>query len=446
MGKTLTPENVRDELQQVEAKAADAWAKADGLRSAAIDEGVNLLEDADAFAKVDEAFKEYDALAANAEELRGKIGELDGIDARYRNGANGGGLPLGNADRLGEQNVAQMTAGQRFVASAEYEAFRDSGAFQSEAAFASAMQRGLERPVEIMTKAEMGALLQAQRFGATTVTGGGATSAGPFIQNDLQPGFIEYIREQPTLASIVGQGETDSDTVEYVTQSAPDSNAAATAEDTAANESTYTFATQTTQVRELTHYVPVTLRAMADNGQIRSIIENELALDTFDLLDTLVATGDGTGENFTGIYNASISTLARGADNQSAALHKAMTTVRVAAGVLMEVDYIGLHPNDWQKVRLEEDGQGNYIFGPPAIAGPKQVWGIPVVSSTVFTEGTPLVGNFRRSARLWRREGLSVTTGLNNDDFTKRRVSLLAAMRAAFAVTRPTGFCSVTGF
>ena len=69
-----------------------------------------------------------------------------------------------------------------------------------------------------------------------------------------------------------------------------------------------------------------------------------------------------------------------------------------------------------------------------------------MVTSTVFTEGTVLAGAFERSARLWLREGLAVTSGLDGNDFTKRRVSLLAAMRVAFAVTRPGGFCTVTGF
>jgi HK97 family phage major capsid protein len=149
----------------------------------------------------------------------------------------------------------------------------------------------------------------------------------------------------------------------------------------------------------------------------------------------------------TGIYNtAGINTRALAPDSRADAVHKAMTQIRVAAGVLLEPDAIGMHPNDWQDLRLEKESSGAYLLGPAGMAGDKQVWGMPVVVSTVFTDGTPLVGNFFRGATLWLREALEVTTGLSGTDFTQRRVSILAALRAAFAVGRATAFTTITGF
>ncbi|PKN81540.1 MAG: phage major capsid protein [Chloroflexi bacterium HGW-Chloroflexi-9] len=441
---TLNIENVRTALAEAEKRAAAAWANADGIRAGMIKEGVDLQEEEN-FNKISEAFKVYDQAKEEAAQLGSKLGELAAIEQMYRAPGAGGGLPQG-ATPGGDR--ARQRLGHRFTSSEQYQRLHRDGVFSGgEAMGVQIIGRGFDRPIEVMSRDEIGALLEAGRFGATTITGGGATSAGPFIQNDLMPGFIAYLRETPRVAQVVGQGTTDSDVVEYVTQSAVTNAAAETAEDTQASEATYAYATNTTNVKEITHFVPITLRAMANAGQLRGVIENELVIDVLDRLDSEVAAGNGSGQNFTGITATSgIGTFALGAYTRLDAIHRAITTVRTAAGVRLESDYIGMHPNDWQKVRLEKDSNGNYLMGPAGMAGDKQVWGVPVIASSVFTEGTIVAGNFNRGATLWLREGLSVNAGLDGNDFTKRRISLLAAMRAAFVAHRPTAFCTVTSF
>lgn len=442
---TLATEDVRKELKRIEAEAATGFAAAEKLKAEVIESGVNPLGDSTgekaAFEKVDEAYKAYSVKADAAAELKERLDRAAQID-----GINQPQSP--SLRPIQGQFVEQvLRAGDRFVQSPEYAALEASGAFGTEAGFLAAMGRGLERPVAILERDELEAAIRGWRMGAVTVTGGGATSAGPFIQADLIPGFIAFIRKTPLLASLVGQGVTDSDVVEYVTQSAPTDVAAETAEDTAAPESTYPYATKTTNVREITHFVPVTLRAMADHGQIRTIIEEEIGFGVIDRLDTQLYSGDGVGQNLEGIVNVSgINTRALGADSRLDAIHKAMTQIRVKAGVLGEPDAVIMHPNDWEQVRLEKDANANYLLGPAAFAGAKQVWSIPVHAGTVATEGTALVGAFERSARMWLREGLAVTTGLSGTDFTQRRVSILGALRLAFAVPRPGGFTTITAF
>lgn len=437
----LTSDKVRDALNAANAKASQAWAAADAMRSAMIAEGVDPSQ-GENFEKVSSAFREYDEAREEAAQLEAKLTELSRIDAMYR---GGGRLPSGDGRRI-EQRLSRRM-GDRLTQSEEYRALHAAGAFSSEAAFMSQLMHGFARPVELMSRDELEAMLGMGRIGATTITGGGATSAGPFIQNDLQPGFVAYARKRPSIASIVGPGSTDSDTVEYVTESAPTSAAAETAEDTAASESTYAYATATATVREITHFVPVTLRAMADAGQLRTIVEGRLAVDALDRLDSELYSGNGSGQNLTGVTAASgIGTFALGGYTRIDAIHRAITTVRTAAGVLADVDYIVMHPNDWQKVRLEKDQNGQYLMGPSTVSGSEQVWGVPVIASTVATEGTITVGDFGGSSTMWLREGLSVTSGLDGNDFTKRRISLLAAIRVAFAVTRAGGFCTVTSF
>lgn len=441
---TLNIENLQAALKAAEDKAAQAWAAADKKRADMIAQGVDVTQ-GDAFEQLDTAFKAYDAARDEAEQYGTQLGRMSAIEALYK-GPKPAGM-RGDASRLGERPRGRLS--DRFIQSEQYQRLHKDGVFTGgEALGAQIIGRGFDRPIEMMARDELAMLLEASgRFGATTLTGGGATSAGPFIQNDLQPGFIAYLRETPRVAAVVGQAQTDSDVVEYVTQSAVTNAAAETAEDTQAAEATYAFATNTTNVKEITHFVPITLRAMADAGQLRGIIENELIVDVLDRLDAEVANGNGSGQNFTGIQGTSgIGTFALGAYTRLDAIHRAMTTVRTAAGVRLECDYVGMHPNDWQKVRLEKDANGQYLLGPAGMSGDRQVWGVPALVSANFSEGTVTVGNFQRGATLWLREGVSVNAGLDGNDFTKRRVSLLAAMRAAFVAHRAAAFCNITSF
>ncbi len=446
MSKALNAENLREEIEKVEAQAAVKFTAAEKVKAEMIESGVNPLTDTDAFAKVDEAYMEHSVLADEVGEMRHRLTAISSWGEGGTTPSQPSPQPrpfAGSAEGVGPP----MTAGRRLVESPEYKALAEQGVFDSDAAF-QAMQQGLARPVTILDRdAIEAALMSGQGMQAATVTGGGATSGGAFIQNDIMPGFVPLARKTPTLADLVAPGTTDSDTVEYVKQTAVATQAAETAEDAAAPEATVTFTPATTGVVEIPVFVPITRRAMADEGQLRTIVENDLVAGVLDRLDTQLATGDGAGENLTGIYNASgIGTQALGGDTRPDAIHKAFTLIRVAGGVLGEPDGIGMHPNDWQDLRLQKDSNNNYLLGPAGVAGAKQIFGVPAIDSTVFTDGTPLAGAFRRGAQMWLREGVTVTSGLNNDDFTKRRISLLAVMRAAFAVKLPGAFATITGF
>jgi hypothetical protein len=54
-----------------------------------------------------------------------------------------------------------------------------------------------------------------------------------------------------------------------------------------------------------------------------------------------------------------------------------------------------------------------------------------------------LVGSFAEGVILWIREAVSVILGLDSDDLTRNRVTLLGEMRAALTVIQPTAFAKV---
>jgi HK97 family phage major capsid protein len=66
------------------------------------------------------------------------------------------------------------------------------------------------------------------------------------------------------------------------------------------------------------------------------------------------------------------------------------------------------------------------------------------VASTAIAVGTALVGDFGLGATLFIREGVAVRiSDSDQDDFTRRRVTLLGEIRCGLAVWQPTCFCLV---
>jgi HK97 family phage major capsid protein len=292
----------------------------------------------------------------------------------------------------------------------------------------------------------------------TLLFGSSATSGGAFVQNDVQPGYLELLQREINVLSLVPRMTTDSDTVEYVQQTSFTNSAAFVAEatgnartgtDGTKPESALAFQTVTAPVKTLAHWLPVTNRMLSDASQIRGVINSQLLLGLSLVLESQVISGDGTGENLTGILNAGINTIAKGADNEVDALFKARTMSRTASK--LTPTGIVLNPIDYQQVRLLRENAasatlGQYLMGPPNTLGVPTVWGMPVVESEALAENTALVGNFMQGATVFDREQSSIRVGTINEQFIRNIQTILAEQRVTLVVWRPTAFTRVTGY
>ncbi len=279
------------------------------------------------------------------------------------------------------------------------------------------------------------------------ITGLSNTSAGAFIDEDRKP-YVDLPRRPTMIRNLITVGTTDSDTVKYARQTDYTPVAAETAEATALTtgtkpEAAMGFELVTEAVTTIPVWIPSTRQALADVGQLRTMIESQLRYDIEYRVESEITAGDGTGENFEGILsNSNIQSQALGSDTRPDAVHKALTKLRL---LFYEPSAAAFHPNDWQEVALSKTSDGVYYWGGPAVAQSQQIWGLPAVTTPAVTEGTSLVGDFRQAV-LWIREGITLYASDSHDDFfIKNLVAVLAEMRGAFGVLRPKAFCKVTG-
>lgn len=178
-----------------------------------------------------------------------------------------------------------------------------------------------------------------------------------------------------------------------------------------------------------------------DYADLVKFLDFELRGDVLLTLDWEMLLGDGTGEHFEGIFYADGINVQAFSTTASATLRRAMAVVEQRG---YENTAMVLSPLDFALLELELNSGGDYRGNrAPADAGPRTVWGVPVVSSPVITEGLAVVGDLSQVA-LWEREKVQVTiTETNADDFTKNLFTARAEMRAAFGVPIPQSLALV---
>lgn len=270
------------------------------------------------------------------------------------------------------------------------------------------------------------------------------TSAG-WPPETLRSGrLVEEALRPIRVLDILPVGETSQAAVVYMEETSVTAAAAETAEGAAYPEATLALTEQSSPVRKIAVWLPVTDEQMEDVEGVQSYVEQRLAFFLRQRLDEQVIVGNGTAPNLRGFLNVSgIQTQAKGADPTPDAIYKAMVKVMVVGRATPTA--IVIHPNDWQEIKLLRSADGIYIWGSPSEAGPDRIWGMPVVQSDAITEGTALVGDFAGHSQLFFRRGVEVQVGYQGADFVQGRQAVRADLRAALAVYRPEAFCTVTG-
>lgn len=282
----------------------------------------------------------------------------------------------------------------------------------------------------------------------TLLTGASSTSAGALIVNDRKPILDSFYQRPLTIRDLITIGQTDSDTVEYVRVTGVTNNAAMVAEATATGDSTGTkpesamaMAIVTEAVKILAHWIPATRNALADAGQLRTLIDEFLRYGIDEELEDQIVSGSGTGQNFTGIYNTSGIIAQAYSTDILTSLRKGRTQVRVQGRT--NATAYAMNPADWETVDLLKDNENRYYFGGPQVLGNPRIWGLPVVESEAITVGLPIVADWSKAVLWDRMQTQILVSDSHSDFFIRNMIAILAEMRAAFGVIRAKAFATV---
>lgn len=218
-------------------------------------------------------------------------------------------------------------------------------------------------------------------------------------------------------------------------------------------QSTLTFTGEQASTRTIAHWEAAHRNALADEPQLRGLIENELLYGLRLVEDDQILNGTGTGQDLLGIRNVpGIQTYAWSdgataaennvADNKADAIRRAMTLALLS---YYEPTGVVMHDSDWEDVELLKDENGQYLLAVSiALGGEKRVWRAPVVTTPAMEEGFALVGSFGIGATLYDREEGSIRIAEQHSTFfVENAIVVLAEERLALATKRPESFVEV---
>lgn len=257
--------------------------------------------------------------------------------------------------------------------------------------------------------------------------------------------LVDFVTRPIQVADLIPQTTTSQSAVQYMEETTFTNAAVEVAEGGTYPEAALALTEQTSIVRKIAVFLPVTDEQLEDEPRTRGYIDNRLPFMIRQRLDLQILVGNGTAPNLRGILNVvGIQTQAKGADPTPDAIYKAIVKVEVTGGA--SANAVVMNPTNWQDVRLLRTADGIYIWGNPSDAGPERIWGLRVVRAQAETAGTALVGDFANFVELAVRRGIDVQVSNSHSTFfVEGKQALRADIRAALVVYRPTAFCTVTG-
>lgn len=278
------------------------------------------------------------------------------------------------------------------------------------------------------------------------------TSGSIDVPQLIEPNITPMARPQRLIDLFTNRKQLASNAFEYFQQSVRTNNADVVADAATKPTSVFTVKPVTDRARVVAHLTePLPLRLFVDHDELTNFLSSELAEGVLDAVEDQSVSGDGSGENMTGILHTT-GTTAVAYDTDL------VTTLRSAVTALQTIGVVPngwvMHPSDAQAVDLLRwsfdpaaataagwlaDGYQNGTAGSGNVFGPTA----PRVVSPSVPQGTALLGDFAQ-LRLYVRESVRIDIDASGPElFDKNQVKLRGEGRFGLGVLRPASFAVI---
>lgn len=318
-----------------------------------------------------------------------------------------------------KQEAEVKTAGDNVVDADGFKAFRDGSA-----------QKARVELVETFDKKEA----------VTPIT----TPTGGIVQAYRRPGILAGAFRPLTIEGLFPTLPITTNAFEYVQEKEAENvnGAAFVAEGAQKPFGSTAVETKTGTIKTIAHLARVSKQLMADAPALVAYINQRLVYGIDLVVEDQLVTGNGTGQNLSGILTAGnftdhgITELAQLPKNPTSFDLILMAKSKVEQA-FFRPNVILLNPADWTNMQMEKNASGDYYLGHPASVAPKYLWGLPVWTTPAITVGKFLVGDFTQAATLWNRQGMTVELfEQDSDNVQKNLVTIRAERRLGFGVER----------
>ena len=235
----------------------------------------------------------------------------------------------------------------------------------------------------------------------------------------------------------------------YMRQTTQTNNAAPVAAGALKPTSAYGLEPVDGRLRVIAHVSePMDKYVLQDGPSLTQFVQMEMVDGLHRAVEVQLLSGDGLGENITGIANVSgIQTQAYNTDP----ILTARTAITKVESLGYTPAFFVLSPTDWEAVETQQLSAGQFVLnaegsrnGVPVDSATRRLWGTPVTVSTGVTAGTGyLLSNGVAQVATDGRIDTEWSSAIG-DDFQRNSVRLRCEGRFDLTVTRPMGVVKMT--
>ena len=219
-------------------------------------------------------------------------------------------------------------------------------------------------------------------------------------------------------------------------------NAGFIAEGSAKPETTFNVTAKTGQVKTIATWTKVSEQLFADKSQLINILDNNLTHAVDVTVQNQLISGDGLGENLSGISKSGnftdYVTSSGTATNTVDLLRNVAFKMR---GANIDNLTILLNWTDWSALLGLKSTANEYLINGILDPVKQTIYGIPVVLSSAMTAGKFAMGNFKMGGIVFDKTAMGLEIDRTGDDFTKNLITIRAERRLGFAVVQPKAIC-----
>lgn len=260
---------------------------------------------------------------------------------------------------------------------------------------------------------------------------------------------VDGIKRDPSnvtnMMGIIPVGNTDSNVIRYVKESAYTDNAANVAEGSAPTDSEFQLTAEDAVVQKTSAVMTISQEMLDDTPGLSSYLSQRLPAKINTVIDDQLIGGSGSSPNLLGLMNGGTTFAAGGFANAIESAQE-LDVLYVAMNQLALSNYaangIVLNPTDFHKIALLKDTTNEYLRGNSLVSadGFFRINGVPVYMNNKMAAGNFVVADFSQASQVWQREGLRVDFGYeDSDNFSKYLVSVRGIARIAHSIYLPTG-------
>lgn len=257
---------------------------------------------------------------------------------------------------------------------------------------------------------------------------------------DRLPGFNKIPLREVTMLDAMTSRSTSSNRITWVYESAQEGSAGQTAEGAIKNQIDFDITIGNQDIEKTTAFIKATTEMIDDVPWIMGEIQSTLTERLLLAVESTAYTGNGTSPNLNGVRTVA-TTFAAGSlagtvdeANILDVLNAALVQIKLANQRIVR-PVIFMNPVDVYKMKALKvtASDRRYVDMIYEAGAMLMVSGVPIIESNLVTADDFLIGDFSK-VLLVQKGGIRVEVGLDGNDFTYNRRTILAEWRGAVVV------------